>query len=127
MYALDLAAGVLAVHFALSTREWAAPVIALGWFLLYVWHWFYAVAYRYRRRLLKYSSVAMIFALTAALAYFSIERAQPQLAMVRADAVVQREGVPGLYWAAVLTLLTSGLLVAHLVFLGRGCRRKRPS
>lgn len=127
VYALDLVAGVLAVHFAVGAPEWSAAVVGLAWFLLYVWHWFYAIAYRYRRRLLKYTSVAMIFALTAALAYFSIERARPQLAMVGADAVAERAAAPGLYWAAVLTMLTAALLLAHLVFLGRGYRHKRPA
>ena len=125
IYALVLTAGATASSFALASHEWSAAVVALAWFLLYVWNWFYSVAYRYRRPVLKYSSVCVILTLTAALAYFSIERAQPQLAMVNVTGLSPREAVPSLYWAGIATAAAAVLLIAHLAFLGRGYRKKR--
>lgn len=125
LYLLDAVAGALAVTFALTTMEWSVVPIALAWFLLFVWHWFYGVAYRYRRRLLKYTSVFVVFAMTVALAYFAMERAAPQRAMVASHEVVRREGVASLYWAAVATLGAGLVFLVHLVFLGRGYRKKR--
>lgn len=125
IYALNVLAGLIAMQFAFTTKEWSALVVGLAWFLLYVWYWFYGVAYRYRRPLLKYSSVIVILGLTVSLAYFSIERAQPQMAMVARTQLVERGEASSLYWVAIFTLIASGLLIAHLVFLGRGYRRKR--
>ncbi len=125
IYGLNLVSGLLAMSFAIGTHEWSAPVVGLAWLLLGVWNWFYGVAYRYRRPLLKYSSVIVILGLTTALVSFSIERAQPQLAMVRATQLSERAASAELYWAAVATVVAAGLLVAHLVFLGRGYRQKR--
>lgn len=126
VYLLVLGAGFLAVRFASDTAEWSAAVVGLAWFLLFVWNWFYGVAYRYRRRLLKYSSVFVVLALSASLAYFSMERATPQRAMISATQIGERAAAPSLYWAAIATLVAGGLLVAHIVFLGRGYRRKAP-
>ena len=110
----------------IAGRHDATPAqIALAWLLLFVWHWFYGVAYRYRRRLLKYTSVFVVFAMTVALAYFTMERAAPQRAMVASHEVVDREGIASLYWSAVATLAAGMLLLVHLVFLGRGYRQKR--
>jgi hypothetical protein len=127
IYALEFVAGALAMNFALGTREWSAIPVGLAWFLLYVWNWFYGVAYRYRRRLLKYTSVTIIVMLTVALAYFCFEKAGSQVAVLPSGVVGDREAAPGLYWAGVATIVAVGLLVAHIVFLGRGYRRKRPS
>ncbi len=124
IYALDLAAGGLAVHFARGTEEWSALPVGLAFVLLYVWNWFYGVAYRYRRRLLKYTSVFVVLGMTTALAYFCFERAKSQLAMVEATAVSVRAGAPSLYWAAILSIVASVVLVAHVTVLGRGYRRK---
>lgn len=126
IYALQFAAGGLGVHFALGTHEWSAIPVGLAWFLLYVWNWFYGVAYRYRRRLLKYTSVTIVLVLTVALAYFCFEKAPRQDVVVLAKGELgSRPPAPGLYWAAVATMVAAGLLVAHIVFLGRGYRRKR--
>jgi len=125
VYGLVLGAGLLAVRFAATTAEWSAIVVGLAWFLLFVWNWFYGVAYRYRRPLLKYSSVLVVLALTAALAYFSMERAAAQRAMISMNEIAERPEAPTLYWAAVATMVAAALLVLHLVFLGRGYRRKQ--
>lgn len=126
IYAFDLMAGLFAMSFALGTREWSSPMIWLAWSLLALWNWFYGVAYRYRRRVLKYASVFVILGLTAALVYFSIERAQPQVAMIGPNEVGMRGEAAELYWSAGATMIAAGLLIAHLVFLGRGYRRKKP-
>lgn len=125
IYLLHLFGGLLAVRFALGTAEWSAVPVGLAWFLLYVWNWFYGVAYRYRRPLLKYASVLAVLSLTAVLSYFAFERADGQLAMVQTTELVERGAQPMLYWAGVSTLVAAGMLAAHLVFLGRGYRRKR--
>lgn len=125
IYALVLGAGVIAVEFALRTHEWSAIVVGLAWFLLYVWNWFYGIAYRYRRRVLKYTSVIVILGLTAALAYFSIERGQPQLAMTDLSELRDRPEAASLYGAAVAAVVAAGLLITHLLFLGRGYRQKK--
>ena len=126
VYVLVLGGGLLAARFALTTHEWSAPVILLAWFVLFLWVWFYGVAYRYRRPLLKYTSLLAIVGLTGALSYFSIERAAAQQAMVGPGELAVRGVAKSLYVVAGGNAVALGLLVAHLVFLGRGYRRKKP-
>lgn len=125
IYVLHLVAGGLAALFAAGSAEWSPIPVGLAWILLYVWNWFYGVAYRYRRPVLKYTSLFVIFGFTAALAFFVFERARAQTAMLDMHEIGERAAAPLLYWAGVATLVAAGLLLAHFVFLGRGYRRKR--
>ena len=125
IYLLVAVGGALAVNFALTTPEWSAPVAALAWGLLFIWNWFYGVAYRYRRKLLKFTSVVAVVGLSVALAGFALDRAAAQVAMSGPTELAQRDPIVALYGAAVVTVAAAALLVAHLVFLGTGYRRKR--
>lgn len=125
IYVLVLGAGLIAARFAVTTAEWSAVVVLLAWFVLYLWTWFYSIAYRYRRRLLKYTSVLAIVGLTASLTYFSIERAAPQQAMLAAESYGARDAASSLYFVAFANVLTLGILLSHLVFFGRGYREKK--
>ena len=127
MYLLILAAGGLAVNFALDTPEWSSPVVALGWLLLAQWTWFYGVAFQYRRRLLRFTSTTMVLLLSAALTALTLDRAAAQVAMAGPQTLAERESAVALYWAAGATVLVAGLLVLHLVFLGTGYRQKKGS
>jgi hypothetical protein len=125
--------GGLAVNFAIDTQEWAAPPIAISWMALFFWEWIYGVAYRYRRRFLKYFSVLLVVGLSAALAAFCWERAEPQLvATTQAFAsagleggLVERAHVDSLDWAAVFALMSGALILLHVIILGRGWRDTR--
>jgi len=122
-YALVSLSGLIALNFALESPEWASLPVAIGWFALFNWYWFYGVAYRYRRRVLKYTSVFTLIGFTVALAMISIDRGRAQIAY-DGEHIQHRDPVTGLYWAAVFVIVALVLLLVHVVFLGRGYRRK---
>lgn len=122
-YACVCVASLLASHFAISTGEWN-PVMALtGWGLLFSWYWVYGVAYRYRRRLMKYFSLMMATVTAATLVWVSALRSST--IHVPGDAgLVLRDGQPLLVLTAILSALSLAAILAHVVFLGRGYREK---
>lgn len=124
IYLLVTIAGSIATNFALNSDEWHVIPTALGWSMLFIWYWFYGVAYRYRRRLLKYSSVTVIIGMTWALGFFCEDRALRQIVAVNGQ-LIERSSVIALEWASVITWLGVLLLMAHIIFLGRGYREKR--
>lgn len=127
IYALVLGAGGLALYFAAQSLEWAFLPTFLGWAMLFVWYWFYGVAYRYRRTVFRYCSVIVIALVSAGLAMMCVDRAASQVAVTTSGELVERAAQPVLLGVAVLTLAPAALLVLHLVFLGRGYREKRTS
>lgn len=122
-YVLVAISGLITISFAVDSPEWASIPVALAWFFLFVWYWFYGVAYRYRRRLLKYTSVSVILLVSTALSALSIDRGLAQVAF-NGNHIAHRGPVPMLYWATVLVIVAAILLIVHVVFLGRGYRRK---
>lgn len=123
-YLTSITAGALVLNNAVETGEWHPAPVALAWGMLFVWQWVYAAADAYRRALLKPFSAFMVTALAALLFTVSLERAAPQT-VARAAALVPRESLPTLKWAAAFTLASAGAILAHLVFLGRGYRAKK--
>ena len=127
-YLLVILSGSLVVNFAIDTQEWSPVVVSLAWVLLFTWNWVYGVAYRYRRRFMKYMSITMSIVMGFGLAALCWERGQPQLVatLVEVGAVlVERGEVRRLVLASwLIAVSTIGLLV-HVVFLGRGYRVKR--
>lgn len=132
-YGLVFIAGALAVTFAMEHPEWAVGPVGLAWFVLFGWIWFYGVAYRYRRRLLKYTSVTVVLGLSWLLIGFCIDRARAQIAMggpvqdmvVQGSPLIERAYAPELVWAGGITAIAAALVVVHVVFLGRGYREKK--
>ncbi len=124
IYLLVSIAGALAAQFALDSEEWSVVPIALGWSTLFAWYWFYGVAYRYRRRLLKYTSVSAILILSIFLAILCVDRAAAQVVIAGGE-LVERSARPILVWSAIVTLGAAGLLIFHVAFLGRGYRVKK--
>lgn len=124
LYLTITVGGALAADFALSSEEWSIVPVTLAWAMLYVWYWFYGVAYRYRRRLLKYTSVAFIFGMTWGLSVLCEDRAEAQIVAIE-GILREREPIAQLRWAAMVTWAATLGLVAHIVFLGRGYREKR--
>jgi len=127
IYLLVSIAGALAAQFALHSEEWSVIPVSLGWAMLFVWYWLYGVAYRYRRRLLKYFSVSVILATSVVLAMLCVDRAVAQVAVTAAGELIERASRPILVWSAIVTLAAAGLLIFHVAFLGRGYREKRES
>ena len=123
-YLVVTIAGAIAADFALGSQEWSAIPITIAWAMLYVWYWFYGVAYRYRRSLLKYVSVLFIFGMTYALAFMCEDRAAAQIVAIDGN-LVERPEVAQLHWAARVTWFATLGMIAHIVFLGRGYREKR--
>lgn len=126
-YLLVILSGSLVVNFAIDTFEWSPVVVLVAWILLFTWNWVYGVAYRYRRRFMKYLSVMMSVVLGLGLAAMCWERAQPQLVAVVGDlagALIERGEVRRLILASWLMVLGTMLLLVHVVFLGRGYRVK---
>ncbi|MFU8802473.1 MAG: hypothetical protein ACNA8W_01570 [Bradymonadaceae bacterium] len=123
-YLLIIGAGSLAVNFAVNTGEWSAPVVALGWGLLFAWHWVYGVTYRYRRWLLKSFTLLVSLFMGLGLSFLAWERAQPQEIPV-AGSLVMRGQVTLLEFVWLATAMSSLLLILHVLVLGRGYREKR--
>lgn len=125
IYLLVCIAGALAGQFALDGKEWSIVPVGLGWAMLFVWYWFYGVAYRYRRRLLKYTSVTVIILVSLAFAILCMDRAAAQVVVTASGELIDRTSRSILVWSAIVTLAAAGLLIFHVVFLGRGYRVKR--
>lgn len=124
IYVLVLISAGLSIDYAIFNPEWAVGPTVAAWGMLFTWYWFYGVAYRYRRRVLKYFSVTVLIVLTWCLSLLCFDRARPQVAAV-ADVLVERPNIASLYWAGVLTIVAVSLLAVHVLVLGRGYRQKK--
>lgn len=123
-YLLVWVGAALASLFAWRRAEWHPLMVFVGWGVLFCWYWVYGVAYRYRRRLMKVLAVGMSALVGVVLIWVSATRAAPM--RVPVDGVLVERGallLPGL--AAVATTLSLALLIAHLLYFGRGYREKR--
>ncbi|MEZ4461916.1 MAG: hypothetical protein R3E66_19775 [bacterium] len=124
IYTLVFASAGLVFQFTVTNDEWATTPALTAWASLFVWYWFYGVAYRYRRRFFKYVSVSVLVVLTWCLSLICFDRAKPQIVALAGKLVV-RPDVPQLYWAGVLTIIAVALLGLHVLVLGRGYRQKK--
>ena len=125
VYMCVLVSALMAASSALSTREWSVWAVFIAWGSIYAWHWVYAIAWTYRRRLLYVGSLVMALGMTIGTALLCLDRAVPQWA-ARDRALVQRGALPLLRAAALLLLIAAVVHVAHVVWFGRGWRKKKP-
>ena len=125
-YTFSLLAGILAAHWALSTAELNALVLLLAWCLLFCWYWVYGVAYRYRRWLMKGFALFMSFFTALALTFFSALRST-SLYLPSDTGLSLRAPQPILMVVAGLTLLSLAAIISHVLYLGRGYRKKSTS
>jgi hypothetical protein len=89
--------------------------------MLATWLWFYSVAWRYKRWLLKWTAAPISSLMMAAMAFACFDRAQQQLVAPR-HVLTDRPFVLEWYIAAILLVLANLLLLSHLVWFGRGWR-----
>lgn len=121
---LNIIAGAIAVFFSLHNPEWTPWSIGTTWFVLYIWTWFYGVAFKYHRSLLWWSSLFAILGLSVLIAFFCIDKAAAQYTP-GPNGLMWREGNFSLWISAVLTMLASLSILSHFVFFGRGYREKK--
>ena len=125
-YTLTLMAGILGAQWALRTEELNPLMLLLAWCLLFCWYWVYGVAYRYRRWLMK-SFALFISSLTAlALTFFSALRST-SLYLPAEAGLALRPPQPILLVVAALTLISLAAIISHVLYLGRGYRKKSTS
>lgn len=124
IYFLVFLSGSMATHFAVDTGEWATTPVIAAWGMVFVWYWFYGIAYRYRRRFFKYSTVTTLVVLTWCLSLISFDRAQPQVISSGAG-LSHRPEVPELIWSGGILVVAVSLLAVHVLVLGRGYRAKK--
>jgi hypothetical protein len=123
-YTLVGAAALLTTHYSLNSGEWSPLMTFFGWGLLFCWYWVYGVAYRYRRRMMKYFSLIMCVFTAGTLSVATAVRSTSMAVPVDGGLVV-REAQPILFGAAALTTVSLTLIIAHVVYIGRGYRQKR--
>lgn len=123
-YAMELVAGGIAALFAIQSPEWSVVPVGLTWFLLYLWVWFYGVAYRYRRRFFRYSTLLILMVTSGLVAFFCFDRAAEQVAF-DGRTIVMRAAEPTLAWSGILTVAAAILIAVHVLFLGRGYRERK--
>lgn len=123
-YALSLSAGILVAHWSLSTGELNPVMALLAFALLFSWHWVYGVSYRYRRYMMKLIALVMITLTGTSLVFLMALRS---LALyVPGDGGLElRSAQPSLSLAALLTALSVAGIFSHVLFLGRGYRKKK--
>ena len=117
-YILCFTAGALAVKFSLQTREWSTIPVVVAWGLLFLWYWLYGVAFRYRRPVLKYFSLAGAFGIGGLLSAFCLDRAPPQIA-AGPDGAALRGLITDLLWAGVITAISAVVIALHAILFGR--------
>lgn len=122
-YAAVGIAGVLATYFSLGSGEWHPLMVLLGWGLLFCWYWVYAVAYRYRRKAMKYFSLLMGTVTAGSLTVVAAVRGT-SMAVPEGGQLAIRSPRPVLFGVAVLTTLSLAAVFTHVLYLGRGYRQK---
>lgn len=117
-YILVFLAGGLVIKFTMRSQEWSAIPVAMAWGLLFLWYWLYGVAFRYRRPVLKYFSLAGALGFGGLLTAFCFDRAPPQLAAT-AEGVVVRGLLMDLIWAGVTTATSAVIIGLHAILFSR--------
>ena len=123
VYLLISGAGALSAWLVSHHVGWPVSVVLLGHAVILMWCWMYGVAWSYRRTLFKLQcfTMAALMLLGAALALW--EWSQPQQIVDRGQ-LIYRDTLPLAWLAAGALGLALALLSAHLLYLGRGYRRK---
>ena len=121
IYMLLVLTGGVAGNVAIDTGEWSLGAITVSWVVAFGWSWIYAVAWYYRRSLLKWTSATFALGMFAVLALACMDRAAAQL-VDGGEGLVFRAPIESLAWAAGGLVVCAALLLSHLVYLGRGYR-----
>ena len=123
IYTMLVLTGGIAANVAQETGEWSFGVVVLGWFITFMWTWMYAIAWYYRRALMKWWTGALALGMYAFLGWVCLDRGGGQWVGVGTE-VVFRDPIPSLAWAAGGLAVCGALLVLHMVYLGQGYRER---
>ena len=104
--------------------EWSFWMVLLAWSLVWLWKWLYMEAWTYQRTLLKYLSAFMYFIMALGLAFICNDRAPAQEVWLEGT-LAERASSTSLLFTAALLLASCAVLLAHLVWFGRGWRIKK--
>lgn len=122
IYLLLVLSGGLAANFALDTGEWAFGVVVFAWLITFLWNWMYVIAWNYQRSWLKAFCVFWLFIIEGTMAFVCYDRGLPQ--HVFRNKLVYRDAIPSLQWSSMMLTVCLILFLAHLLFFGRGYRKK---
>ena len=125
IYLLLVISGALVANVALDTQELSFGVVVVAWLTMFFWYQIYVVAWSYGRRVLKWFCVLWLLLLTTFMAVVCYDRGLPQDIFV--DALSARPSLPHMLWASGMLAVCQALFVSHLVFFGRGYRKKKTS
>lgn len=118
-YILTFVAGGIAANFATGSEEWKAGPVGVAWGILFLWYWLYGVAFRYRRPVLKYFSLAAALGFGGLLTAFCLDRVPPQL-VAQSDGGAQLRGLlTNLLWAGLMTGVSAFIVVVHSILFSR--------
>ncbi len=123
VYLLIIGAGALSAWLVSHHVGWPVSVVLLGHAVILMWCWMYGVAWSYRRTLFKLQCFTMATLMLTGAALALWEWSQPQQIIDRGQ-LVYRDALPLAWLAAGALTLALALLCAHLLYLGRGYRRK---
>jgi hypothetical protein len=113
--------GALVLRAVAEHGEWELLPVLTAWIMLAAWHWMYAMAWDYRRWLLRWTSILACLLMDIALALVCLDRA-PEQEVVRAGALITRPMVLEWQLAGMLLIVSLALLITHIVWFGRGWR-----
>ncbi len=123
MSGLILSSGACTMWFAWRGEEWSPWMVMLVWCLMWLWNWLYMEAWTYQRRMLKYMSSFSFIGMSGLMAVWCWDRAKAQ-EIWRMDGLVERAWRVELDIAAAVLVCASSVVLAHLVWFGRGWRIK---
>lgn len=119
----------IAVHASFSARfasiglEWNTGVVLIGALMIYGWNWMYSVSWSYQRTGLQFISAMGALGMEVAVLVLTLDRAREQQAATEAGLQL-RAASPELYVSSGALAVAIALLVAHIVYLGRGDRER---
>lgn len=125
IYLLLVVSGAIAANVAVDTQEWSFGVVVVAWTTMFFWYQIYVVAWTYGRRMLKWFCIIWLLLLTTFMAVACYDRGMPQ--DIFTSTLIQRPGLPLMMWASGMLAACQALFVSHLVYFGRGYRKKRSS
>lgn len=123
VYLLLVISGGISANFALDTEEWAFGPVVVAWLIMFFWNWIYVIAWEYQRKWLKMFCVFWLVTMEGSMAFICYDRGLPQ--HVFRNKLVYREAILSLTWASAMLWICLALFIAHLVFFGRGYRKKQ--
>jgi hypothetical protein len=121
MQAMCGLSGALALRAVAEHGEWELLPVLIAWIMLAAWHWMYAMAWEYRRWLLRWTSIIACLLMDAALALACLDRS-PEQDVARDGVLITRGAVLEWQIAGGLLVGAAVVLIAHIVWFGRGWR-----